>query len=64
MLYYFKKTLANTKHDATEVFLRVENHSASTNFSEFKAEPHTCVANLVNGVFTVAASSTWMQLKV
>lgn len=36
MLYYFKKTLANTKHDATEVFLRVENHSACTNFSEFK----------------------------
>lgn len=37
MLYYFKKILAGAKHDATEVFLRVENYSAYTNFSGFKA---------------------------
>jgi len=37
MLYYFKKTPANTQHDATGVFPRVENYSTYTDFSEFKA---------------------------
>ena len=59
MLYYFKKILANTKHDATEVFLRVENHSAYTNFSGSKQLLRTPSSGKVREVIAQSLIHAW-----